>query len=154
MSDRPSFMAPILPSAYATLIALPAHAQPCKPVLGGAIGVPGTDGIVESLIVFDDGTGPALFGGGHFTTAEGVTVNGIARWDGTSWFAMGSGTDNWVRALSTGDVNSDGTNDLLIGALSTDHNRQSETGESCLVAWFRSPFRPTNSAKEASKQRG
>ena len=39
---------------------------------------------VRCLAVYDDGGGPALYVGGLFQTAGGVTVNGIAKWDGTS----------------------------------------------------------------------
>jgi hypothetical protein len=46
---------------------------------------------VNTLTVFDDGTGPALYAGGLFTTAGGVPANHIAKWDGTEWSAVGSG---------------------------------------------------------------
>lgn len=52
--------------------------------LAGPSGV-GVSSQVRSLAVFDDGSGPALYVGGYFTEAGGVTVNHIARWDGTSW---------------------------------------------------------------------
>jgi len=45
--------------------------------------------------------------GGAFASLAGVTANNIARWDGTSWSAMGSGTDRSVRTLAVapnGDV--------------------------------------------------
>lgn len=32
-----------------------------------------------------------LYVGGHFTTAGGVVANGIAKWNGTGWSALGSG---------------------------------------------------------------
>ena len=51
----------------------------------------GTWGTARSLAVFDDGRGLALYAGGGFNTAGGVVVTGIARWDGTSWSALGSG---------------------------------------------------------------
>ena len=51
----------------------------------------GMSGGVHALITFDDGTGPALYAGGSFTTAGGVAVNGIARWNGTAWSAVGGG---------------------------------------------------------------
>jgi hypothetical protein len=47
---------------------------------------------VLALTVYDDGAGPALYAGGAFASAGGVTVNGIARWHGTSWSPLGSGT--------------------------------------------------------------
>ena len=45
----------------------------------------------RSLEVFDDGTGPALYVGGRFTSVDGVPVNNLARWDGTSWTNVGGG---------------------------------------------------------------
>jgi hypothetical protein len=41
-----------------------------------------------------------LWVGGTFTTAGGVTVNNIAKWDGTTWTAIGSGTNGDVNALT------------------------------------------------------
>jgi len=49
------------------------------------------NGQVSALTVFDDGSGPALYAGGAFTTAGGVVVNGIAKWNGSSWSQLGSG---------------------------------------------------------------
>ncbi len=65
-------------------------------------------GWVRTLAVFDDGTGAALYAGGSFTTAGGVTCNSIAKWNGTSWSAVGGGlTSNAshgdVRALAVFD---------------------------------------------------
>ena len=57
---------------------------------------------VQSLAVYDDGGGPALYAGGNFTWAGGVTVLGTARWDGTSWSALGSGMPN-VEVLAAFD---------------------------------------------------
>ena len=57
------------------------------PPLSGPSGV-GVNGNVYALTVYDDGSGPALYAGGRFTTAGGVTVNHIARWDGTAWSAL------------------------------------------------------------------
>ncbi len=34
-----------------------------------------------------------LYAGGGFTTAGGVTVNHIARWNGTAWSTLGSGVN-------------------------------------------------------------
>ena len=54
-------------------------------------GVSGTSSSVSALTVFDDGGGPALYAGGRFTSAGGVAANRIAKWDGSSWSALGSG---------------------------------------------------------------
>lgn len=60
-----------------------------------------------------DGTGPAaadVVVGGDFVTAGGVTVNYIARWDGSAWSSLGGGMSGKVWALTTWDP--DGTGPL------------------------------------------
>ena len=42
-----------------------------------------------------------LVAAGSFTTAGGVPANRIARWDGTSWSAFGSGMNHNVNSLTT-----------------------------------------------------
>jgi hypothetical protein len=59
--------------------------------------------IVRSLTVFDDGTGPALYAGGLFTIAGGSSANKIAKWNGSSWSALGSGMNDFVSALTVFD---------------------------------------------------
>ena len=61
------------------------------------------DQFVGALAVYDDGSGPALYAGGSFEDAGGVPANGIAKWDGTSWSALGSGMNGYVAALTTHD---------------------------------------------------
>jgi len=39
----------------------------------------------------ETGTGSALYAGGRITSAGGVPVNNIAKWDGTEWSALGGG---------------------------------------------------------------
>src|SRR6185295_398628 len=58
---------------------------------------------VTSLVAFDDGGGLALYAGGNFSAAGGVTASNIARWDGANWSAVGSGTGS-VMALCPYDV--------------------------------------------------
>jgi hypothetical protein len=41
-----------------------------------------------------------LYVGGQFTTAGSVSANRIAKWDGTSWSALGTGINNTVLALA------------------------------------------------------
>ena len=48
-------------------------------------------------------SGDDLYAGGYFATAGGVTVNSIAKWNGSSWSALGSGIDTYwgyVNALA------------------------------------------------------
>jgi hypothetical protein len=56
-------------------------------------GVAKADGLpyIQSLCIFDDGSGPALYAGGDFDAAGGVPANRVARWDGTRWSALGEG---------------------------------------------------------------
>ena len=43
--------------------------------------------------------GTDIYVGGAFTTAGGSSANRIAKWDGSSWSALGSGVDNVARTL-------------------------------------------------------
>jgi hypothetical protein len=70
----------------------------------------GVNSAVNALAMFDDGSGPALYAAGAFTVAGGVSVNHIARWNGTSWSALGSGVDDNALALAVFD---DGTGSAL-----------------------------------------
>jgi hypothetical protein len=63
----------------------------------------GPDPTVHALAVFDDGTGDALYVGGHFLVAGGVTVNRVAKWNGSVWSPLGTGMDNLVNAVAVFD---------------------------------------------------
>ncbi len=58
---------------------------------------------VNALLVFDDGTGPALYAGGEFLQAGGVAANKMARWNGTQWSAVGLGMNEFVYDLALFD---------------------------------------------------
>jgi hypothetical protein len=92
----------------------------------GGVGVnAGELGAVNALAVFDDGSGggPALYAGGFFTTAGGMTVNGIARWDGRNWSALEgpgyTGVNGWIKALAVFDDGSGGGPALYAGGVFT-----------------------------------
>jgi hypothetical protein len=53
----------------------------------------GFDAPAKDLAYFADGAGacPNLYAVGQFSTAGGVSASGIARWNGASWSALGSG---------------------------------------------------------------
>jgi hypothetical protein len=78
--------------------------------------LPGTslNGYVRAMTVFDDGSGPALYVGGGFTTAGGAPADGVARWNGTDWSPLGSGV---AIALTQAvfDDGSGGGPDLYLG---------------------------------------
>jgi len=77
---------------------------------GGIQGPLPNSGYVTALAVFDDGNGPALYVGGEFTSAGGVPANGLAKWDGSAWSAVGPGPSSGILALAAWD---DGTGSAL-----------------------------------------
>jgi hypothetical protein len=54
-------------------------------------------------------SGSDVYVGGSFTTAGGNPANYIARWNGSSWSALGSGLDNGVSAIAVSG------NDIYVG---------------------------------------
>ena len=65
--------------------------------LGSGVGLSGSSQSVIALAVLPSGD---LVAGGNFSTAGGVAVNRIARWNGVSWAALGSGVNNTINALA------------------------------------------------------
>src|SRR5262245_42638031 len=79
-------------SGFARVDALSLALGTCQPSwLPDFAGLPGTNGGVRAFAEFDDGSGPALYVGGSFTSAGRVVANRIAKWDGERWSALGSG---------------------------------------------------------------
>ncbi len=75
----------------------------------------GTNGQVEILKLVPNGAGGHdLYAGGAFTTAGGVTVNRIAKWNGTTWSALGTGCNSFVESLAYAD-NGAGGLDIYAG---------------------------------------
>jgi len=60
-------------------------------------GIPGADDEVNAAVV--DGSGN-LYIGGDFGVVCDVYANHIAKWDGSSWSPLGSGVNDYVRALA------------------------------------------------------
>jgi hypothetical protein len=50
-------------------------------------------------------SGSDVYAGGEFTMAGGIAVTNIAKWDGSSWSALGSGTSPYVLALAVSASN-------------------------------------------------
>ena len=76
------------------------------------------DAYVTALAALPNGD---LVAGGWFMAAGGVSANRIARWNGTSWSALGSGMSGPVLALTTlpnGDLVAGGEFILVNGAVS------------------------------------
>src|SRR5262249_5723840 len=64
----------------------------------------GTGIDAPALAMMDVGSGihhNDLIVGGQFITAGGLTANHIARWTGSAWATLGTGTDGDVRALAS-----------------------------------------------------
>src|SRR5207249_465509 len=59
--------------------------------------IPGADSGIYAAVA--DGSGN-LYIGGQFMSVGGVSVNRIAKWDGSSWSALGSGVNSGVLALA------------------------------------------------------
>ena len=70
--------------------------------------------------------GGDIYAGGDFTAAGGVGANHIALWNGSTWSALGSGTDNVVNALAA-----DG-NVLFVGG---EFTRAGEKASSRFAEW-------------------
>lgn len=60
----------------------------------------GIKGAVHALAVDDAGN---LYAAGSFTSAGGITAANIAKWNGTSWSALGTGLNAVVYALAVDD---------------------------------------------------
>ncbi len=85
----------------------------CTPAWDTSFAAPGPNGPVFAVETYNDGTGPALYVGGSFTAVGGVAVtSNLAKWDGTTWSAVGNGVIDFgpVRALK---VHNDGSGPRL-----------------------------------------
>lgn len=80
-----------------------AVAQPCSPAWSVDVGSPGPNGIIHALAVWDDGNGPALYAGGAFTQIGALPAARLAKWDGQTWTAVGTGLNGPVFALAVYD---------------------------------------------------
>ncbi len=99
----PHRLASVASSLAFSLLAL-AHPTSAQCQAWGAPFLPaGANGTIRSSTVFDDGSGPALYVAGEFTLIGGVPAQHIARWDGSSWTALGSGLDGTAVALHAFD---------------------------------------------------
>jgi trimeric autotransporter adhesin len=129
----PAVIVPAVVAMSQLSLALAPLAAQCDPVWlpgpGGepgieTAGLPGIDGAVNALVVWDpDGPGPMPAGlvvGGDFRIAGEVLATNIAFWDGAAWTALGPGITGIVHALavdpSTASAASPGGHLIIGGA--------------------------------------
>jgi hypothetical protein len=113
-----------LPLVWLVSFALPAAAQ-C-PDWSNGWEAPGINGSITASVVFDDGSGPALYAAGRFVAGPDNPTGGIVRWNGTSWSAVGALPDGYMNALAVFD---DGTGPkLCVGGGFFDPNYDSHGG--------------------------
>lgn len=93
---------------------------------------------VEALTVFDeDGPGPsqpALYVGGGFKKAGGVSAQNIARWSGAEWSAVGNGIDGLVLDLAVFDEDYDGPRPPALFAVGI-FTRAGDTAAKYIAKW-------------------
>ncbi len=100
----------------------------------------GLNDTVNALAVFDDGTGPALYAGGAFTSANGVSANLVAKWNGSTWSPLGSGLGGTYPEVQALAVFNDGSGDALYagGSFTT----AGGVAASCIAKWNGSTWSP------------
>jgi hypothetical protein len=65
--------------------------------------------------VFNDGTGPAMYVGGNFTTAGGVAACRLARWNGQAWSGVVAECPQFVTIIKT--ISVAGQTHLYVGGM-------------------------------------
>lgn len=78
---------------------------------------------VMSLASYDDGSGPALYAGGYFYDAGVLGSTNLAKWDGSTWSAVGNDMTASVPSLCVFDDGSGSK--LYVGASHLDNNTPS-----------------------------
>lgn len=71
---------------------------------------------VKRSIVFDDGSGPALYIGGYFGPTPELDALSVARWDGNEWSALGQGLRQRGYGVTAFEVYDDGGGPQLYAA--------------------------------------
>jgi Secretion system C-terminal sorting domain len=80
--------------------------------------IPGLDGTVDIIRV----SGNDLIVGGLFHSADGdSSMSHVAKWNGTNWDSLGSGTNDWVTSVAVDN------NDIYVGGSFTNAGGQSNT---------------------------
>jgi len=88
---------------------------------------PFSQGIVRALMTLPNGD---VIAGGDFTTAGGASASRIARWNGASWSALGTGVDGFLASIQALTTLPNG--DLIAGGLFA---TAGGTSASCIARW-------------------
>jgi hypothetical protein len=103
-----------------------------------ALGAGFDDGIVYTFGVFDDGSGPALYAAGGFTKSNGEFTPAVAKWNGSTWTALGNGLSYFSsaipRALASYDDGSGDGPQLFVGGVFT---TAASLPSFCVAEWHR-----------------
>lgn len=114
--------------------AQPASGQPCPGAWSDQFDIGDLFGQAQALIVYDDGSGPALdVGGNQFAACRqpGPPEN-LARWNGTTWSPVGGGLDSGIYALAVFDE--DGAGPAASGMIAANAD---PSGAGCVSdRWF------------------
>jgi trimeric autotransporter adhesin len=106
----------------------------------------GLPGIPFALRAHDDGSGPALYAGGTFTTlGSGPPGRHISRWNGSAWSPVGTGFDANVTALEVFDSDGAGPSParLIAGGWFTPSSSYGQNLEH-IGAWNGTAWQPLN----------
>ncbi|MBM4112703.1 MAG: hypothetical protein FJ253_04910 [Phycisphaerae bacterium] len=140
--------------ALAAVAAAPASSQSdgedeCAPFWVSEFGAAGADGTVYAFAIFDDGRGegPCLFVGGLFGSIGGVPANFVAKWNGTTWSPLGSGTNATVRSFAVFDEGMGQGPSLFVGGNFTSAGGMSANG---IARWNGVAWSPVSGAADSS----
>ncbi|MCA8948057.1 MAG: hypothetical protein KDE27_01060 [Planctomycetes bacterium] len=106
-----------------------------------AVGSPGVSGGARGAFSVAVMTNGDLIAGGDFTTVAGISANHVARWNGSSWSALGSGTDTGPQYAVT-TLAASSTGGVIAGG---DFSVAGGTGASRLARWNGSSWQPIGS---------
>ncbi len=84
--------------------------------------------MVSALLIY----GGQLYVGGSFSTIGGTTVNNIARWTGSNWLTVSTGTNGTVRSFGLSGAN------LIVGGSFA--NAGTATGVNNIASWNGTTF--------------
>jgi hypothetical protein len=86
--------------------------------VGSGVAGSGSSPAIRDLLVFDDGTGPALYAGGSISMVGGIPAYDVGRWDGSVWTGLGTPAlipANFSTVLSLGVFDDGGSPVLYAG---------------------------------------